>query len=357
MLLPNLGAEEGARWRRSLRLAPVRQAAHLWALLFPRSAELLEISDPAPWSDALDSEAPAFEFMDLDAALVPWLSTDEAASLASDRKLRLAAAPPEVVARVHDKAFAQLEAERGGLVPEELAGQVRSFDPSELTDADVALREIERALEAWPAEHRSRFVLKPRLGSSGRGRVAGRDGRVDPAELRGALPRLAARGGLVLEPWLERSADLSVQLFVPAEGDIRVLGTLRQVVTRSGVCTGHRGSLAADGAVSSGGAHDAALRSAALRVADAARDAGFSGVCALDALVFVAVDGREILRPVVEFNARYTVGTIALGLVERARRSGLLGGADGFELALGGVAEHGEEGRSRLDLAAAALFY
>jgi hypothetical protein len=239
-----------------------------------------------------------------------------------------------VVARVHDKAFAQREAERSGLVPAELGDRIQSFDAASLVDADAALRQIARALERWPGAEDAPFVLKPRLGTSGRGRVAGRRGRLDLVELRAALPRLASCGGLLLEPWLERTEDLSAQLRISPAGEVHVLGTLRQVVTPPGVCTGLRGVLDPSGAVHSGSRHDDVLRAAAVRVAGAASDAGLRGVCGLDALVFRGADGREVFRPVVEFNARYTLGTIALGLLERARRSGAATGAGAFELAL-----------------------
>jgi hypothetical protein len=79
--------------------------------------------------------------------------------------------------------------------------------------------------------------------------------------------------------------------------------------------------------VSSGSAHDEALREAAVAVAQAALAEGFSGPCGVDAFAFFAGDGQE-LRAVVEFNARFTTGTIACGLLRRAlpelvRRTGL----------------------------------
>lgn len=358
VLLPNLGAEEGGRWRRSLRLAPVRLAARLWSGLFARGAELLELPGEAlDWPAALESDAAhaAFEFLEIEGpALVPWLSTDEAASLARARGVPLHAPAPDVVARVHDKAFAQREAERAGRVPAELLGQVRVFEPADLADADAALAAIRGALESWPESASERFVLKPRLGTSGRGRVAGLRERPDGEELRAALPRLVRRGGALLEPWLERREDLSAQLLVSRDGDVRLLGTLRQVVTPSGVPTGMRAQVGADGELRSGSAHDPELRAAAAELAGAARDAGFHGVCGLDALVFAAPDGREVARPVVELNARFTLGTVAVGLFERARRCGALAPGDGAELVLG-PSDAAPAGVRRIELGDAAL--
>jgi hypothetical protein len=63
--------------------------------------------------------------------------------------------------------------------------------------------------------------------------------------------------------------------------------------------------------------HDEVLREDAAAVASAARDAGFRGVCGVDGFTFRA-DDREHTRSVVEFNARFTMGTVAVGLVRRA---------------------------------------
>jgi hypothetical protein len=63
----------------------------------------------------------------------------------------------------------------------------------------------------------------------------------------------------------------------------------------------------------------------------------------VDAFVFRASDGAERLRPVVELNARFTAGTIALGHLARARRAGLAERARafyfGFAPARGGFPE------------------
>jgi hypothetical protein len=250
--------------------------------------------------------------------LVPWLSSDEAAELARTQGIGLACAQPDAALRVHDKAFALRVAEREGLVPPDLAGAIEIIDPELLRRPDAAMRRIGRI--------RGRgFVLKPRLGSSGRGRVS-----VDRDGVEGAFVRLAARGGCILEPWLRRTEDLSAQIWIAPAGEIRILSTLRQEMTPSGVWSAHAGLVDEDGVVCSDSPHDDALRSAATSVARAALNAGFSGVCGLDAFVYRGPSGDEVLRPVVEFNARFTVGTIATGLVQRALRTGRIAPSSRF---------------------------
>ncbi len=322
VLFPNLGAEEGRGWRRTISLPKVRSTVSWWRALFARDA----VTAGVPYSVACtlpdelepDGDRAAFEFLESAGTLVPWLSSDEAAELARTRGIALACAPPDAVLRVHDKAFALRVAEREGLVPPDLVGAIEVIDPDLLRRPDAAMRHIDRI--------RGRgFVLKPRLGSSGRGRVP-----VDRDGVEGALVRLAARGGCILEPWLRRTEDLSAQIWISPAGEIRILSTLRQEMTPSGVWSAHAGLIDEAGVVRSDSPHDDALRSAATCVARAALKAGFSGVCGLDAFIYRGPSGDEVLRPVVEFNARFTVGTIATGLVQRALRSGWIGPSSRF---------------------------
>jgi hypothetical protein len=179
------------------------------------------------------------------------------------------------------------------------------------------------------------FTLKPRLGSSGRGRVSG-SLTTDQRSIRGAFPRLAQRGGAIFEPWLSRRTDLSVSLFVPppdASGPqpaaITLLGSLELLVTPSGVYRGHCGEVDSRGRIFSGHPEDETLRADAAAVANEARAAGFFGPCGVDALTYVPADidstsatetdfDHERLRSLVEFNGRLTMGGVAIGLVRRA---------------------------------------
>jgi hypothetical protein len=330
-LFANLGAEEGEGWPRMAAHPRVRAAARLWVAAFARTARAVGPMAPPPaeltGSLAADADRPALPLCDSGEALVPWLATREAAEWAAREGVPLAGPPPEVVARVHDKAFALAVARERGLVEPELAGACLALAPAELEASDTVRCRIEAAVARWPAAVGRSFVLKPRFGTSGRGRLAGREGRLDPEALRGNLPRLRERGGCVVEPWLERVTDLSAQLWIPGPGDVRVLGTWVQVVTPLGVPLGHRGRLDREGRVTSGSAWDETLRAAALELGRAAAAQGYTGVCGVDAFSWRGADGVERLRAVVELNARFTAGTSALALVARAARVGLTHGA------------------------------
>ena len=334
VLFANLGAEEGEGWRRLASHPRVRAAARLWAALFPADAvrgDGLGARAELPGELERDAQRPALEPCD-SPGLVPWLSTSEAEAAARRAQVPLAAAPPGVVAAVHDKAFALETARAARLLPPEIAETAFALAPEELGAPDTVRCRIEAEMERWPAELREEFVLKPRLGTSGRGRLTGRDGRLDPESLRGNLPRFRERGGCVVEPWLERTGDLSAQLWIVGPGDVRWLGTLAQVLTPAGVPLGHSGGVAPDGTIASGSPWDADLRAAAEVLATAAAAAGYTGPCGLDAFTYRGPDGRERFRAVVEWNARFTGGTSALGLLARARRAGWLEGVAAFAL-------------------------
>ncbi|HKJ23362.1 MAG TPA: hypothetical protein VKB65_00970 [Myxococcota bacterium] len=298
----------------------VRAQRRLWRLLFPPDAVLLGDDEPP----AERFEGAAFPWIEGDGVLA-WIASDEAARDPRLAGASLAGAPAEVVRAVHDKAFALAAARAEGLVPPVLRGCLDALEPEALR-APGAADAVEAAVAAWPAWARERFTLKPRLGTSGRGRVAGRAGRLDRARLGRGLERLAERGGAMLEPWLERTADLSVQMHL---GDgVTLLGSLEQVVSPAGVFLGHRGEVDSRGRVFSGHADEERLREAAALVGAAARERGYVGPCGLDAFTFVdpedrgeseseSADRRAVLRPVVELNARFTAGTVTVGLVRR----------------------------------------
>ena len=323
LLIPNLGAEEGPGWRRLARAPAVRTSVRLWRMLFGPDHELPpDLPHPShePWPAALGPapESAVFPWLDSPEPATAWLGDAAAAAEAADAGRGLDSAPPDLVRAVHDKAFTREVAARDSLEPAELRGLLTVFEPDELCKTDTIVERMLAIVAGWPSWTGRNFTVKPRLGSSGRGRVGGFVDRLDGSNLRGALPRLAERGGAVLEPWLRRRRDLSSQMWISPQGELTLLGTLEQRISASGVFEGHRGVVDSRGRVSSGTRWDGALRDAAVALGMEARDRGFFGPCGVDALVFEVDGGREILWPSVELNARFTIGTVTLGLVRRA---------------------------------------
>jgi hypothetical protein len=332
-LIPNLGGEEGPDWRRFSQQAAVASSARLWQLLFPASARRVDTPEAVAWPADLGPPARGAAFPCLDGAgpAVAWLADEQAHAEAGERGWALDGAPAATVQHVHDKAFALDFAAAQGFEPRALRGLARVFTPAELASPEEFARAALEHAAQWPAWTGGRFTLKPRLGSSGRGRVGGDAAGAETAALAGAARRLAARGGAILEPWLERSADLSVQLHVapPAGGEspaITVLGSLEQWTTASGQCLGHWGEMDSRGRIFSGHAREEAMREGAAAVVAAAAAVGYTGPCGVDGFAFCVPDDaddtrdaiREVLRPIVELNARFTMGCVAAGLARRA---------------------------------------
>ena len=323
LLIPNLGAEEGGDWRKQLEHPAPATVARLWQLLFHPDSRSEPDQQQLAWPTALGDipNQPAFSWLEDSGGAVAWLPNDAAQRVAREAGTELSGPAPDVVARVHDKAFAQRVAEAESLLPRPLRSLITVFDPAELADAPAAIRAIRERLASWPAWTGQRFTLKPRIGTSGRGRVPGEGRQLDETAIAGALPRLAERGGALLEPWLDRVQDLSVQLHVNERREITLLGTLEQKLSRSGLYEGHRGVVDWRGRISAGSKFDEALKEAGSDLARCAAQAGFHGACGADAFSFrieeAGEEPREVLRPVVEFNARFTTGTVVKGLVRR----------------------------------------
>lgn len=346
-LLPNLGAEE----RRPMPVGArgfLRGLLGAWSTLFDASGGepmLLPPGEPAAQAHfrsalAAQGAGPALPVLATYASggMLAWLNTQEAAAQAQELGRTLVGPSPQIVEVVHDKAFAHQQSLRLGLVPDCISTLITVLSAEDL-QRPAALLHLNERLAIWPDWARARFTLKPRHGTSGRGRLMGEQSLPDTEATHASLRALAERGGCLLEPWLSRIADRSVQLFVPPglagvrEGrvvdlgltDVQVLGSTTQIVTPSGQILGNRGLFTADGQLLSGALPDeeAALQAAAHKLGQAAATAGYYGIAGVDAFSFVDHQGQPALRSVVELNARFTTGTVALGLCKRALATGL----------------------------------
>lgn len=320
LLLPNFGAEEDLDWRLLLAQPFYRRLAILWSLLFPPSVRVKGV-DPAalrciPESLASGDELPIVGLADAEAG-IPWLSTSAAWESLSRAGYRPMGAPPEVAWRYHDKGHTRRRASALGLDPPEIRDCFHVFEPSDLADLNRFLDLLGALLKQWPDWARKRWTLKPRFGLGGRGRIPGVECET-PVGLHGSLARLARRGGAVLEPFFERVADYSAHWIVRSPTEIEPLGTMEQWGTTSGSYLGHRGNWDPQTKLPSTPAADGRLvQSAEEIVREAARD-GFLGPCAVD--FFSLRHEGKVLHRLCEFNARYTVGTIVVGLLYRTAR-------------------------------------
>jgi hypothetical protein len=252
--------------------------------------------------------------------LIAWLNVAAAAREASARGLALWGAPVDVVRAVHDKAFtlshpsAHASALHGEPGVAAFSADAASAFPSALLDAtQMTPAHVARVVDTWPAWARASFTLKPRWGTSGRGRARGANGALAPDAI-GALPRFAAHGGAVVETWAARVLDLSSLWFVDDTGAPHVVGTTLQRVRPSGVYLGCTFALD-DGGARADTAWDARVLDEARPFVARAAALGYRGPLGVDAFVWRHPEtGAETLRAVVEVNARFTAGHVAIGL-------------------------------------------
>jgi hypothetical protein len=334
-IFANIGAEETEHGRGSPRaervVAPLQAVQSALWLLFDETSQMHGRSGQRPWPPFWGAVQPGHAFSCLNEVegLFAWLPTPESRALAKKESLPHFGPEQHVVDRLHDKGHFL------GLLKDE-APELLGFPPQEVVILEPEFFEGARCAEAiaervatWPRARQRSFTLKPRRGTSGRGRLQGRDGQVRIQD-RPGLSRLAQRGGAILESWLDRVADYSALFWIHPEGEVEILGTVQQLLHPYGGPVGCRGQIRenrADGFVTSGSAFDEALLRAARSVGQIAHRAGYFGPAGIDAFCHQTESGLAF-RPVVELNARMTTSLIGLGLCNRALSSGLLGPGD-----------------------------
>ena len=229
---------------------------------------------------------------------------------------RLPAAAPEVAARMNDRRFClELAGELGRALPgarsirsvAELAEHLRSGACDAGGGAWVAKA-------PWSAAGRHRVIRSglDALGDGARLDAAGSD----PA-LRGGIERLLERSGaLVVEPWVERTADYGAAGLVLPDGGMESLGTHRLEVDRRGAFTG----LVLEGPLSARSvdpAARAALESTLESVGRRLAGAGYVGPFGIDGFTWREPGGASHVHPLSEINARLTFGLVARALAVR----------------------------------------
>jgi uncharacterized ferritin-like protein (DUF455 family) len=139
------------------------------------------------------------------------------------------------------------------------------------------------------------------------------------------LSRTLTRTSVIVEPWYERLADVSVQLEVSDTGT-EIVGLTRFWTAGNGVYRGAQIGAwtqglpkplarAVHGGVR-GGAVSTILRDAGQWVGEALRKGGYRGPAGIDAMVVSTADGVRVV-PILEVNPRYTMGRVCLSLRPR----------------------------------------
>lgn len=204
------------------------------------------------------------------------------------------------------------------LCPPEVVGSVAS------TESDVHhLRETLRQ-QGYP-----RVVIKEPFGLAGRNVLRLADSAPTEAQARWLRRALASGHGVVVEPWLDRVLDFSVQMELDPRGLRRVGFT--------GLLNDEAGRFRANWAgpkhhrkppdevlrfLPEPGARNGRIGRLYERLAERLeprlRSLGHTGPLGVDAFLYRNADGRCRLKPVVEINPRYTMGRVTLEVLRQA---------------------------------------
>ncbi len=178
----------------------------------------------------------------------------------------------------------------------------------------VVCRSWEEVVAAATEDH----VCKAPLGTAGRAMTRWR-GPASEAWVRRVLD---AQGAVVVEPWLDRRLDLSLQFDVHADG-VRCEPWGRFLTDArghyEGAVLGQRLAEAPQEVRRLLAEHGDRLDAIARHLGEAMANVGYVGPAGIDALVYQTPDGPR-LKPLVELNPRVTMGRFALALDRRVRR-------------------------------------
>jgi hypothetical protein len=199
--------------------------------------------------------------------------------------------------------------------------------------AVTTLEDARAAIRAIRARAHHRVVVKCDLGLAGNSMLRLWEPEVLPAQERWMEAQFGAGRRLVVEPWLERVADFSVQFDMGKEG-LKLVGYAGLENDLRGQFRSNwaeprferRPPAAVLRALGSGGEEAGLPRDLGGRLHGLYRDlgemleprlraVGHEGPLGVDAFVYRGGDGVARLKPVVEINPRHTMGRVMLELM------------------------------------------
>jgi hypothetical protein len=255
-----------------------------------------------PWSDSLVNEArargvelisPARAARQSQRLFTPWGWTPSAVRVGEGVGARVEPLPFETVARVNSKLWSHaLEVELGASIE----GAATASTLAQLNEA--ARRACPRANDKW--------VVKSPYGFAARERVLGRGPTVEGAQAAWVSKRLARGETLIFQPWLEVVREYGVVVEIARDGSHTIQGVSDLQTNGAGTGTGYvLGRAPSPGRMKE-------LESIARVVCERLYAEGYYGPAGVD-----AIEHAGGLHPLLEVNARYTMGFIAVA-VERA---------------------------------------
>jgi hypothetical protein len=274
-----------------------RLAPHL--LWLARTGDALLLAEP--WPRSLQTEA-ARRGVELVSPLrasdgsarlfTPWGWTESAAAIGRQAGAVVEAVPFDIVARVNSKLWSHAVEQELGIA---LDGAAVATTFEELEEA--VRRACPRADDKW--------VVKSAYGFAARERVLGRGSTLGEPQAKWARRRLSRGETLVFQPWLEVVREYGIVLEIDRGGACLIHGI--SDLQTNGAGTGRGYILGRPPAPH----RRAELESVARVVSGRLFSEGYWGAVGIDAL-----EHAGGLHPLLEVNARYTMGFVALA-VER----------------------------------------
>ncbi len=162
---------------------------------------------------------------------------------------------------------------------------------------------LEEARSVLAREAPLGWLVRRTFGAAGRGRRRIAGGGLEPGEERW-LEASLRRGPLVIEAWVQVTGEYTRSGWVESDGSVRIAPPCAQSTTREGAWLGTRaldlGSVRRE--------EDRGLEAAAEAAGNALAQAGYFGPFGIDAFRYRSAPGaREILQPLSEINARFTM--------------------------------------------------
>lgn len=275
-----------------------RLAPNLLWLTNTGDALLLE----KPWSaDTIKlAEQKQVELIPLDSKIkhpdkifTPWGWTSSAITLGRKLEAIVNAPSLELVAKINSKLFSfELEKEWG--IAMSKAGVAANFE------------ELEQIIALGCPNPEDKWVIKSPMGVAARERVLGRGPNLVGASAIWVERRFELREKLIFQPWLNVIREYGTTIYILPNGQVEIFGISDLQTNGAGTGTGYLlgRKIASERLVE--------IEEIAKRVGKRLFDEGYSGPAGIDAL-----EHTEGLHPLLEINARYTMGFVAVA-VERA---------------------------------------
>ena len=235
----------------------------------------------------------------------------------------------KVTDKVTDKVLDKVLDKVRGEVADEAEGEHGAWLCSE-QEAGVAVgtfKDVIEAIAAIRSRGHHRVVVKEAYGAAGQNCIRLWEPEILPAQRQWLAHALEHGQSLVVEPWLERALDFSVQLEMEP-GGLKVCGYTGLVNDRKGqflanwaeadyaqCLPANVATLIHAQAQNSGNLHRLYAEIFAL-LGPELRRVGFLGPVSIDAMVYRTPQGYCRLKPVVEINPRYTMGRVTVELMK-----------------------------------------